>query len=143
MKFENSELKNTLEHTKKSFDFGDLFFFEKFVLSELNYGIHLDWSKIEILIESVKLHYGPNFKIGYISNKVNSYSYEPNLWEKFYTEYDFIIASAMICYSEMGYINATIEKQFSSKSLKRCKSIDESVDWILNLEEFKDKNIAL
>ena len=138
MKFEDSTLSNQYQFTKITLDFGAFFLFEKFVIAEMNYGIHLSWAKIEEAIKSIQLHYGTNCKIGYISNKVNSYSFEPNLWNTFFENYDFIIASATVYYSDLNYINATLEKQFSSKSVKRADSLEEAVSWVLNLDEFKE-----
>ncbi|MFD2824770.1 hypothetical protein ACFS5M_13895 [Lacinutrix iliipiscaria] len=138
MKFEESALSNQYPFTKITLDFGEFYLFEKFVIAEMNYGIHLSWSKIKEAIKVILLHYGENYKIGYISNKTNSYSFEPNLWSKFFENYDFIIASATVYYSDLNYINATLEKQFSSKSVKRADSLEEAVSWILNLDEFKE-----
>ncbi|WP_055437752.1 hypothetical protein [Lacinutrix algicola] len=138
MQFENSQISKQLIYTVKELPFGKIYLFPKFFLSEINYGVHLDWNKIEKIIELVFSYYGVNCKIGYISNKVNSYSYEPNLWKKFHENYDFIIASVAICYSQINYVNATIEKQFSKKSIKRTDNIEDSINWITNLKEFKD-----
>ncbi|MCX7548326.1 hypothetical protein OS188_10225 [Xanthomarina sp. F1114] len=137
MKFENSKYSKLLRNSKIEFSFGTFFFLDKFIISELNEGIHFNWDKIEIVISAIAEHYGDNFKVGFISNKVNSYSIEPHLWVRFYKEYDFVLASAMVTYNPFGYKNATLEKHFSEKSLKRCKSLEEAVDWILGLEEFK------
>lgn len=137
MKFENSIYFKSLKHTKISFSFGTIYLLDKFIISELNEGVHFDWGKIqEVAVELIN-HYGYNIKIGYISNQVNSYSLDPQLWINFNQEFGFIVASAIVVYDEFNYMNATIEKQFSETSMKRCSSLEEAIYWIENLEEFK------
>lgn len=138
MKFEDSPISKDYSFTKKTFDFGIVYFLDKIVLAEMNYGIHLSWSKIQVMIDEIISFYGLNCKIGYISNKTNSYSYEPSLWNVFYKNYDFIVASASIYYSELNYINATMEKHFSKKSIKRSKNLEEAFEWIYGIKELKD-----
>lgn len=137
MKFEDSKYASQLNYSKVQFSFGNFYFFDNFVISELNEGIHFSWEKIQEVIGYFFEHYGNDFKIGYISNRVNAYSIEPQLWKRFYDEYDFIIASAMVNYTDLGYLNTTIEKHFSKKSIKRCHSLDQAINWLLNLKEFK------
>lgn len=137
MLFEDSIISKEHAYTKKTLPFGTFYFCEKFVISEMNEGIHLSWNKIVEIIEIIYLHYPDKFKIAYISNKVNSYSYDPNHWQNFFDKYDFVVASVSVYYSELNYNNATLEKLFSKKSLKRSNSIEEAVSWSLNLDEFK------
>ena len=138
MKFEDSPISKKYNCVKKTLPFGKIYFFEKFVLSEMDYGIHLCWDKILKVVDEVLLHYGSTCKIGYISNKTNSYSYDPNLWKTFYEKYDFIVASSSIYYSKIDYLNATVEKHFSEKSIKRADSIEDALNWIHNLKELQD-----
>lgn len=135
MKFENSKYFKLLSCSKVEFSFGNFFFLDKFIISELNEGIHFNWDKIELVISAIADHYGDNFKVAFLSNKVNSYSIEPQLWLDFYKEYNFIIASALVTYNEFGFKNATMEKHFSKTSVKRCTTLNEGVEWILGLEE--------
>ncbi|GAA0744296.1 hypothetical protein [Gaetbulibacter jejuensis] len=137
MTFENSKYFNLLKHSKVEFSFGNFYLFDKFIISEINEGIHFDWDKIQQVIAALIDYYGSNLKIGYISNRVNPYSIEPQLWIRFQRDYGFIVASAMISYTELNYINASIEKRFSEMSIKRCGSLDEAINWIKNLKEFK------
>ena len=136
MKFENSKYFKLLRNSKIEFSFGTFFFLDKIIISELNEGIHFDWQKIEQVISAVAEHYGGNFKIAFLSNKINSYSIEPHLWLRFYKEYNFIIASAIVTYNEIGFNNATLEKHFSRTSVKRCNTLDKGIEWILALKEF-------
>ncbi|MBQ0788436.1 MAG: hypothetical protein KBT69_13125 [Oceanihabitans sp.] len=137
MLFENSSISKQHTYIKKTLDFGTFYLSNKFVVSEMNDGIHLSWNKISEIIEMVQAHYGDDCRVGYISNRINSYSFEPNHWSLFFENYDFVIASVSVYYSELSYNNATLEKLFSKKSLKRSDSIEEAISWILNLEEFK------
>jgi len=137
MTFENSKYFNLLKHSKVEFSFGNFYLFDKFIISEINEGVHFDWDKIQQVIAALIDYYGSNLKIGYISNRVNPYSIEPQLWIRFQRDYGFIVASAMVSYTELNYINTSIEKRFSEMSIKRCGSLDEAINWIKNLKEFK------
>ena len=90
---------------------------------------------IHIAIE----YYVDTLKIGYISNRINSYSIEPQLWTTIGEEFDFLVAGAIVIYNKISYVNASIEKRFSKNSIKRCKSLDEAINWINNLKEFSLK----
>ncbi|MFV0572176.1 MAG: hypothetical protein ACK5M1_07080 [Xanthomarina gelatinilytica] len=136
MTFENNKHFNLLPCSKIEFSFGTFFFLEKIIISELNEGIHFDWKKIEQVISAIAEHYGDQFEVGFISNRINSYSIEPQLWIDFYKEYNFIIASAIVAYNNFDYKNATLEKHFSKNSIKRCQTLNEAIEWILSLKEF-------
>ncbi|SFZ91955.1 hypothetical protein SAMN05428642_102449 [Flaviramulus basaltis] len=135
MQFENSSLSKKYTYSLKKFGFGKLFFLEKIIVAEMNYGIHFDWDKTEIITNSILQHYGKNCKVGYISNRINSYSFEPDIWSKFFEKYNFVVASASVYYSKMTLMNATIEKQFSKRKIKITSSLEDAFDWILSLKE--------
>lgn len=138
MTFENSELASTYKHQRLDLDFGVFFFCENFVIGEIAEGIDYKWDQIEILAMLIVEYYGNNPKIGYISNRVNSYSVDPRLWTQFHDTYDFVVANALVSYSKFSSLNADIEKLLTSKSTKRCNCLDEAIEWITNLEEFKN-----
>lgn len=136
MRFEESKYFNLLPHYKIEFSFGDFYLCKNFVISELNEGVHFDWDKILEVIGAMLDYYGEDLQIGYISNRVDSYSIDPQLWYRFHKEFDFIIAIATVAYNDLAYINPTIEKQFAKISLKRCNALDEAIVWTKTLEEF-------
>jgi hypothetical protein len=136
MTFENSKYFNLLPNSKIEFSFGTFFFLDKIIISELHEGIHFDWDKIEQVISEIAEHYGDNFKVAFLSNRINSYSIEPQLWVDFYKDYHFIVATAIVAYNDFNYKNAALEKHFSKNSIKRCETLDEAMEWIQNLNEF-------
>lgn len=135
MKFEESNYFNTLKIHKLNMPFGDIYLCEKFFVAEIHEGIHFDWDMIKKVMDKLVEFYGQGIKLGYISNRINSYSVDPQTWIKVDEEYNVIIASAIVTYSNIAFMNATIEKRFYKKSIKRCLSLDEAVDWILNIKE--------
>jgi len=137
MRFEDSKYFSLINTKKFEFPFGNFYISDQILFSELNEGIHFDWEKISQVIDVIHDYFGEYKKIAYISNRIYSYSIEPQLWLKFQEEYDFIIATATVSYNDFNYMNATIEKLFSKSSLKRCSDLDEAIQWIQNLEEFK------
>ena len=138
MKFEDSTYFNLLNHKLIELPFGRYFLLDEFIIAEINQEIHLDWKKIEMIISKLINHYGEEINIAYISNRVNSYSFEPNSWIKFEKEYGFVFATAIVYYDQMNAYNATLEKHLVQNSLKRCRSLDEAIHWVLNLKEIKD-----
>ena len=136
MTFENSKYFNLLPSSKIEFSFGTFFFLDKIIVSEIYEGTHFGWDKIEQVISAAAEHYGDNFKVAFLSNRINSYSIEPQLWMKFYNEYHFIVASAIVAYNDFNFKNATLEKHFSKNSIKRCETLDEAMEWIFELKEF-------
>jgi len=137
MKFEDSKYSKRFAYKKELFSFGIIYVTKYFVISELNEGIHVDYNVASEIISRFSKNIKKGTKIGYIANRYNSYSFNPQLWVDFNKEYDFLVASAIVSYSDFSYLSASLEKQFFSKSLKRCHSLDEAIEWVINLDEFK------
>ncbi|WP_179335138.1 hypothetical protein [Winogradskyella costae] len=139
MKFEDSKYSNQIAYKKEVFSFGSIYVTKHFLLSEFNEGIHVDYDIAIELISRFSPLLSKGVKIGYIANRYNSYSFDPQIWVDFNKDYDAFVASAIVTYSNFSYLNASLEKQFFNKSLKRCKSLEEAVEWITNLKEFKNE----
>ncbi len=136
MRFEDSKYCKELEYEKLEFPFGNFYLCNHFFISELNEGVHFDWEKVNLVMLNILDFYGNDIKLGYISNRTNSYSMEPSSWQKVDKKYGVIVASAIIYYNEYTYKNAAIEKMFSQRSIKRCINLDEAIYWMNNLKEF-------
>lgn len=136
MKFEDCKYSDLLEYKKVCFSFGTVYLTERFLLSEFNEGVHVNYEIAGELVTKFSALIDKKIQVGYIANRYNSYSFDPQLWVDFNNEYDTFLASAIVTYSDFSYLNASLEKQFFSKSLKRCRSLEEAIDWMLQLREF-------
>ncbi|MEJ6791582.1 MAG: hypothetical protein QNK89_02275, partial [Lacinutrix sp.] len=96
------------------------------IVSEIFEGIHFDWNMAGKLIPEIIKFYGENAKLGFISNRVNHHSVDPQNWLKLEENYTFIVSSAIVAYDNTNFMNASIEKQFAKNSIKRCKSLKEA-----------------
>lgn len=108
MKFENSKYAKLLKFRKIEFPFGNIYITKQFVVSELNEGIHVDFKMVSTTINQFSEDICNDIKIGYIANRMNAYSFEPQLWIDFNNEYDFLVASAVVTYSDFGYLNSSL-----------------------------------
>ena len=132
MKFEDSKNLAKIIHKKIQLSFGKFFLCERFVVAELNHEIHVDWLIIKKIANMIIEEYGNTSKIGFISNKVNSYSIDPFVWVTFSKEYNFIEAAAIVWYNDAGFMSATLEKVFLKNNVKLCESLDEAIQWVTN-----------
>lgn len=142
MKVEDSIYIN-LEHYKCILPFGIFYFFDDFIISEIDEGIHFDWGKGKQIIKIAERYYGGNSNVVYISNRINSYSLSPMDWLKFnkkYKMHEFIIVSK----SKIGITNIFLEKIFSKINIKSFNDIDDAIFWMLhfkrNNSNFINKN---
>ncbi|AUP77475.1 hypothetical protein [Flavivirga eckloniae] len=136
MKFENSLFSNELNYYKLQMSFGNFFLFEKFIISELGDGVHIDWPKIKTVTNEVLDFYGENAKIGYISNRINSYSIDPCIWTKVYKKYNKrMVGGSIVSYNRMMCMNASFEKMFSRFNIKVSLSLNEALNWVTDLDE--------
>lgn len=136
MIFEKSLYFEKLSPFKLELNFGNYYLCDNFVVGELYESTHLDWKKTKVIINELYKFYGKNAKLAYIANRINDYSVDPQNWIRIDKEYDLLIASAIVAYSKSTYINACIEKNFTNKSMKRCFSLTEAIDWVEGLNEF-------
>ena len=82
MKTELSEYYKRLKPFVLQMPFGTYFFFEKFIVSEINEGVHFEWNMAEKLALEVFKYYRKDAKLGFIYNRVNRHSVDPQNWIK-------------------------------------------------------------
>lgn len=133
MKIEDSKYIN-IEHEEVILPFGNFYFFKNFVVSELNEGVHFDWNKVKILSDIMINHYGDVDHLYYLSNRVNSYSIEPQSWLKFDKKYHLIKETGIIAYTNRGGLSVVLERLFSKGSIKKFRSLKKAMEWALTNE---------
>jgi hypothetical protein len=123
-----SNLNNVLEDVY-ILETGTYYFFEDFIISEINEGMLFDWQMAQELLHLAENHYGTENKIAYISNRVHSYSLVPQDWLKFFKARNSISAFAVVSYNDKEKSDILIERLFFKSKIKKFFDLNEAVDW--------------
>lgn len=128
MKIADSNLADQIKDIYIS-DYGNFYFMDGIVISELNEGITYTWEEAKKVIEYAVNYYGDGYNLCYISNRINKYSVKPSDWLKFYAENFKINAYAVVTQSENSWYNALMEKLFSKTEIKRFENLYDAIKW--------------
>lgn len=114
---------------------GTYYFFEDFVISEINEHALFNWEEAEEILEIAKEFYGDISGKSYISNRVNPYSVVPTDWLKFFKKNLWFSRYAIVTYTPKTWTNALMEKMFVRMSMRRFKDLEEAIDWVSDLNK--------
>lgn len=117
--------------------YGSFFFFDDFIISEINEGVLFNWEKAKKVIDLAYAHYGPNPELVYISNRINSYSVVPQDWLKFFSNKHPLVAMAVVAKSKKSTINLKMEKLFFFSNIKKFNDLEEAIAWSRQLIRLK------
>ncbi len=131
MRVEESKYKDLYEK-KVVLESGSFYFFEKYIIAEIDEGVHYDWEAAKKMVDKAYEHYGEEPKVAYITNRVNSYSVDPQDWLKFYKERHHLEAYAIVAYNRIGLMNVVLEKLFSQTRIRKFSHLDDAVEWVLS-----------
>lgn len=137
MRFEKSPYYNAMAFKKTTLPIGDFYMLEFFVIAEIKEGMHIGVEACQEIIIALVAHYGEDLKIGFISNRIHSFSIDLRQWVKYNTDFDFIMATAIVFYDDLNFNIATIEKKLANYSTKRCHDLGQAIEWMHSLKEFK------
>ncbi|MGC6432533.1 MAG: hypothetical protein ACON5F_15925 [Jejuia sp.] len=129
MKFSETAYFKTSTYQTQDLGFGVLYLFDAFFISEINSGTHLDQGKVESLMDTLNNFYGKDAEICFISNRVNSYSSNPQLWVKALEHFDIFYAGAIVFYNLTNLMNFEIESRMCPKQVKGFSSLEEAIEW--------------
>ncbi|TVZ51609.1 hypothetical protein [Dokdonia sp. Hel_I_53] len=134
----DSNIKHTLEDVY-ILDIGTFYFFEKFVISEFNEGVTVNWESVQEILTIAESHYGVDSKLFYISNRINSYSLYPQDWLKFFKVRNYIHALAIVTYRPIEKTNILLEKLFFKNNIKKFNSLTLAIDWAMEAQNSYQK----
>ncbi|WP_299334652.1 hypothetical protein [uncultured Psychroserpens sp.] len=117
-----------------NYDYGSVFVFDGYVISEINQGITFTWEHhAKQIVEDVTSFLETDGNdIIYISHRINSYAVKPNDWLKFFTHSYSLKGYGVVGYTQGSLLNTMIENLFFSKKIKRFNSLDAAVQWATN-----------
>lgn len=129
MKVEDS---NIIDLVKKNHSCkeGNYYFFDCFVIAEINAGVTYSWEVAKKVIDVVEEFYGKNAAIGYVTNRINDYSIKPTDWLKFHKNNHKITCYAIVSNTKQGIFNAAIENLFlKDVTVERFTDLHDAINW--------------
>ena len=137
MRFETTQFEKNLDYKKISLDFGTFYLCNSFFVSEINNDIHLDEVKVEHILHTLVAHYGKNASVTFISNRINSYSSDPQLWVNMLTKYDIFNSGVIVFYNLSNLMNFEIERHICPKDIKGFSALTDAINWAMQLKKVK------
>ena len=112
------------------YKFGKFFFFDGYVISEINEGVIYSWEDHAQLVTSdISKYSNDNTNLVYISHRLYSYSVVPNDWIKFFRNQFDLKAYAVVGYTDGGFLNMMIENLFFKKKIRRFTDLNQAINW--------------
>ena len=105
MRFEDSKHSKTINYKKVVLNFGTCYLCENFFVMEVNEGVHFNWEKLTVLLDSLTAYYGKHKTLAYISNRVNAYSIDPVLWSYFDNDDSILITINKLYQIQLKFTN--------------------------------------
>ncbi len=118
---------------KHNLDIGTAYFYENFVVTEMKEGIILNFEKAAKLFQLGKEYYGNKIPFVYISNRINSYSFEPTSHFKSGDLFPNLIGFAVVTYASIDSEIAELEQAFLKKPTNIFYNLDDAIDWVEQL----------
>ncbi|WP_179006007.1 hypothetical protein [Winogradskyella forsetii] len=125
-----------------NYEFGDVFIFDGFVISEVKEGVSYSWElhgkpTVKAVVDFLKTD---GSDVVYISHRINSYSVVPMDWLKFYKQSLNLKGYGIVTYNNVSTISSVIENLFFKKQIRRFITIESAIQWakLIDLVEAND-----
>lgn len=120
--------------------FGTFYFYETFVVSEIQDGISFDKKMADITIELIDGHYGKKASIGYISNRIHDYSVSTQAWYKFFEMRYTFKAYAIVSKKKQHPLLCALKKLIYGHEKCRYSSLLDAASWLTSLHILKNSS---
>ncbi|WP_158975250.1 hypothetical protein [Cellulophaga sp. L1A9] len=123
-----SQLNRTLVK-KYQLSVGVFYFYENYIISEVKEGIALSFENSQEAIQLVKEHYGKHTPFVFISNRINSYSFNPTTHFKTVPLFPNLKGFAVVVYDSINKEIAEMEQSFVHKPVSIFDDLNDAITW--------------
>ncbi|GAA4270937.1 hypothetical protein U6A24_03470 [Aquimarina gracilis] len=114
-------------------DIGNVYFYNNFVVTEINEGITLTFEKSAGLMLLAKKYYGNKVPFAYISNRVHSYSFQPTAHYQSTKLFPNLIGFAVVSYGSISNEIASLEQAFVNVPKNIFTNLEDAIEWVNQL----------
>lgn len=110
-------------------------FYEHYMVAVMNEGVNVGKDENEVLIQYAKDYY-KNKQFVYITNRINSYSVNPNIYPRT-AQVKSLVGFAVVSKDYKTKANTKIEKMFFNKPYEVFMNLDDAIKWAEKLVNSK------
>lgn len=110
-------------------------FYEYYMVAVMNEGVNVGKDENEVLIQYAKDYY-KNKQFVYITNRINSYSVNPNIYPRT-AQVKSLVGFAVVSKDYKTKANTKIEKMFFNKPYEVFMNLDDAIKWAEKLVNSK------
>jgi len=112
---------------------GTISFYKNYMIVEAKEGIAFSYENATELLELCKAYYSNTTPFVYISNRVNSYSFNPTSHFKTAPMFPNLKGYAVVVYDAMSYDIAKMEQTFLNAPVQIFQGLEEAIAWVAEL----------
>ena len=115
---------------KHHLDIGDVSFYKNFVVVEIKEGLVFNYETAKELLDLGKMYYGSKTPFVYISNRKNSYSFNPLAHDKTTRMFPNLAGYAVVAYNSINEEIAIMEQSFFDKPKNIFENLNNAISWV-------------
>ncbi len=114
---------------KHDIEIGSFYFYDHFMISEIKEGMAVVYENAIEMLNLAKSYYGNTTPFVYITNRINSYSFNPTSHFKTTPIFPNLRGYAMVTYDAINDEIADMEQAFMNKPSKKFNKLEDAVAW--------------
>jgi hypothetical protein len=121
-----------------NYHFGDYYFFDGFIVSEIKEGVDFSWDNAKIIIDEAANYYNTSGNdIVYISNRIFKYKIQPVHWLKFSMHAYTLKGYGIVTTNEIANRNAKFESTFVRSKFQIFNDVFQAIQWAAAINDSK------
>ena len=113
------------------FDFGKVYFYHNFLITEIAEGVNFD-HPMALQIAEVANNVYENRPYGYIANRINSFSVQPSDYQKVKGDFVNLKVFCVVAYNDFQKKSIEVEQIFYHDTIYTFNSLDEAINFVEN-----------
>jgi hypothetical protein len=118
---------------KYDLEVGTFYFYENFMVSEAKENVAVSFESAQEMLALAKMHFGKLTPFVYISNRINSYSFNPTAHFKTTAMFPNLKGYAVVVYDKMNREIAEMEQSFFTIPANIFNSLENAINWVEKL----------
>ena len=114
---------------KHLLEIGEVSFYKKYLIVRINYGVSLDYESASPILELAYFYYNDQKPFVYITDRINSYSFNPTAHFTTTRNFPNVKGYAVIAHNSLKRNIAVMEQQFLDIPKKIFTSVEDAIKW--------------